>query len=101
MSAFTLLHFLSTVFLLPLIGFQSVSSSIRSGEFSLSNVDSTVLDLLLPSPASTQRSSELRMESWAPNSASSEERFAVPSEDVAVKVCYLPVFAEKLNYSSG
>ena len=31
--------------------------------------------------------SELRMESWAPNSASSEERFAFPSEDVGVKVC--------------
>ena len=28
----------------------------------------------------------MTMESWAPNSASSEERFAFPSEDVSVKV---------------
>ena len=28
----------------------------------------------------------VKMENWAPNSAGSEERFAFPSEDVAVKV---------------
>ena len=40
------------------------------------------------------------MESWAPNSASSEERFAFPSEDVGVKVRIVCQFWPKLNFSS-
>ena len=61
------------------------------------NVYPTVLDLVLVSSVVSAafvlvpcpQISEASMESWAPNSASSEERFAFPSEDVAVTVYFI------------